>query len=324
MRLTEAIKRGTVLVVENYKMVATVYAVNVALAAIITVPLFSHLDRSLSLRGDRIDMAQSFSYEWWSEFDFKAEGLARTVRPSLSSGLAPLFENCEKLLTGDFPSFGPFVFALGLGYLFLAAFFNGGAIALFVDEKRSFSVSRFFSYSGYYFHHLFALSLTAVLLFFILYRVVNPLLFGLADALTAAWLSERSVWGINLIVYLLIFAFVVFFNMIFDYAKIIVVYEKKDSSWLCIWLAIKFAFRNLGSAVLLYLSLAAVGAAMVLLFGTLHGMTNSAGMLLMIIAVLIFQLFIVMKIAWRLVFYAAQFSFYQSGQDQVRKLRKIR
>ena len=325
MNVMNAFRRGLNLVAEHIKIVPIIYAINLTVAAVLAVPMFATLDGALSHRAANETMMQGFDHTWWSEFSFHADSFEKTFRPSLSSGFGPLFDNLELLLTGRFTNFGIWIFVLGLAYLMLVAFTNGGVIGTFIDEKRTFSVRRFFATSGYFFHHFFALALTAVLVFFLVYKFVSSFIFGIVDAVTASWVSEPAIWFLNLGGYLLLLVLVVFINMIFDYAKIIIVSEEKESSWLCIWLALKFAVPHLFKTSGLYYLLSGLGVLLVVVFGLLLTWIPSGTVFMLILAILVQQTFILAKIALRLSFYGAQLVLYQQHQEQttVRKKRKL-
>ena len=323
MGVTKIFQNGISLVLDKIKIIPIIYALNISLALALTIPMFLNLNHQIGYSGVRDEMAKSFNYDWWTQFSLNADGLDETIRPSLSGGYAALFDNLELFLTGKFFHFGSWIFVFGLCYLFLAAFFNGGTIATFADEKRSFSVGRFFSYSGHYFHHFFALAVTAILAFFLVYKFLSPVIFNIIDALTVSWMSERAVWFMNLLGYVVLLCVVIFINMVFDYSKIIIVVEKKESSWLCIWLAIKFVMRHFLQTSGLYLLLSLVGLVLVLVFGFIINIINPSQMLLIIIVFLLQQIFIWTKIWARLNFYGAQYLFYTTMNAQVRKLKKV-
>lgn len=323
MKVTKALQDGISLVSRNVRMVVVIYIVNISLALLLAIPVFSSLNRSIGKSAVREQLVQGFDYDWWAGFTFQAQGVEKTIRPSLSGGFGPLFDNLELLLTGRFTSFGVWILVFGLAYLFLAAFFNGGVIGLFADEKRSFTVGRFFSYSGFYFNHMFALALTSILVFFLVYKLISPALFGLAGNLTASWMSERAVWFVNLAVYLLLMFIIILANMILDYAKLIVIAEKKKSSWLCIWLGIKFIFKRFGRALSLYVLLSLISLAVVIVFGGILSFLNPSQIFILVIAFLFQQTFIFAKIWTRLNFYGAQLVFYQNEHTTVRKLKKV-
>ncbi len=321
MKIRDAFKQGVSLVVQNYKMMIVIYTVNISLALVLAIPMFLSLNESISKTGGRNEITESIHVEWWTEFQHSAEGIQQTIRPVLGSGFGMVFENLELLLTGRFDSFGAWIFVFGLVYLFLAAFFNGGAIGLFSDEKKTYSTSRFFSHSAFYYHHFFAIALTVLLLYFLLYRFVIGGMWTLLEGMETSMLMSRIIHYAGYAVVLLL---VVFFNMVMDYTKIIVVNEKKDSSWLCIWLSLVFIFKNFFKSWGLYLMLGVFSVALVLVAGFLISILNSQSILLSILVILLGQLYLFLKIGLRLAFYSAQTTFYQQQHLQTRKKRRIK
>ncbi|OGC08822.1 hypothetical protein A2V82_14775 [candidate division KSB1 bacterium RBG_16_48_16] len=323
MKTMEAVNKGISLVLRNAKMIPIIYAINLVLALTVAIPLYSTLAKSTNDKGVREQLRMGFDYTWWSEFYHEAHHIEKTVRPSLTGGFGPLFDNLEILLTGKVRQFGSWILLLGVGYLLLTAFLNGGVIGIYADEKRSFTVSRFFSNSGFYFHHFFALLLTAVLVYFAVYKFLSPAVFGLIDQLSSSWMSQKSVWYLNLFGYVILVLVIIFVNMVFDYAKIIVVAEGKASSWLCIWLAVKFIFKHFLGATGLYFLLAGIALLLVLVFGFLLNSIHPSGIATIILVMLFQQTFMLAKIWARLNFYGGQCVFYTNQPREERRLKKV-
>ena len=326
MKVFDAYRQGAALVVRDRKIVGIIYVMNLCVASLFAIPLFILFNKQVGTQVARDELAQSMSYSWWSSFEFSAKGLEETIRPALSGGFGPLFDNLELLLTGQFASFGWMIFTIGLAYIFLAAFFNGGAIAFFADERKVFTMGRFFSNAGLFFNHMAALAATSVLVFFLIHKLLNPAVFALVDGIVGDTLSQPKAWFINLIGYLIIFDLVFLITMILDYAKVIVISEKKESSWLCIWLAIKFIFANFLKTVGLNLLLVLSMALLVFVGGGILSIFSPSNVLLLIAAFIIQQLVLVAHIALRLTFYASETIIYQqqSATDVPVKKRKRR
>jgi len=327
MNIIKAIRNGLSIVFENIKMIPVVYIANISLALLLALPVFSLLNKEIGYQGIRDEMTQSFNYEWWSEFNLHAEGLEKTISPSLSGGFAALFDNFELLFTGKFTTFGLIIFMFGLAYIFLNAFFNGGILGLYADEKRTFSVSRFFSLSGFYFHHFFALALTAISIFFVFYKLIHPAIFHIIDHISANWMSEKAMWFANLAGYLIIALFILFIKIIFEYAKIILVVENKESSWLCIWLSFKFVVRHIIKTFGLYLVLIFAGLGFLFIFGFILELLQPKTVLLLLLIIIFQQFFIMLKIGLRFTFYGSQLELYRQYKPEmipVKKRRKVK
>jgi hypothetical protein len=312
MKVIEAFQQGAALVARDRKIIGVIYILNLCIAALFAIPLFVFFNKQVSALTARDELAFNMNYSWWSSFQFSAKGLEETIRPVLSGGFGPLFDNFELLLSGQFSSFGWMIFLLGIGYIFLAAFFNGGAIAFFADERKVLTMGRFFSNAGAFFNHMAALASTTLLLFFLFHKLINPAIFSLVDAIVGDTLSQSFAWFVNLIGYLIIFDLVFLFTLILDYAKIIVISEKKESSWLCIWLAVKFIFSNFLKTIGLNILLLFFGALIVGVGGGILSLLNPSNILLLIAAFIVQQLVIVAHIALRLTFYASETVLYQS------------
>ncbi|MBN1479407.1 hypothetical protein EH223_16440 [candidate division KSB1 bacterium] len=325
MKIWATIRHAISLVGQHRKMVGIIYLVNLCIGLVFSIPLFILFNRHVSTLTMRDDLLSGLHYSWWSSFNFSAQGLENSIRPSLSGGYGPLFDNLELLLTGQFHSFGWFVFFIALAYLFIAAFFNGGAISLFTDERKSFTTSRFFSGAGANFHHMAALATTSLLVFALLYKLITPLVFSLVDNIVGESTVQSFVWIINLAGYLVIFVLVFLITLIFDYAKVIVINDKKESSWLCIWLSVKFIFSNFFKTTGLN-SVLVLGAVIFVIVGGLFiSLVQPTQILLLILLTIIQQLFVLIKIGLRLTFYAAETHFFQqhvAAKAVVRKRKR--
>ena len=311
MKIMHALRHGLSLVSHFRKMIGIIYLINFCSALILAVPLFILFHGRVGSLAMREELLKGLPYSWWSSFHASAQGLENTIRPGLSGGFGPLLDNLELLVTGQIQSYGWFILAIALAYLFVAAFFNGGAIALFADERRSFSTGRFFSFAGTYFHHMAALAATACFVFALVYKVIYPLVFSLVDRIVSDSLSQHLAWIINFFGYGLILVFIFLLTLILDYAKVIVIFDKKDSSWTSIWLSAKFIFRNFAKTVGLNLTLVSLAVTLVLLGGFILSIINPSQFFTLIASVVLQQLFIIAKVALRLTFYASETALYQ-------------
>jgi hypothetical protein len=324
MNILSYIKNGVSLVSHYLKMILVIYAINFSLALLLAVPLFFSLSNQIGKQGVRDQLDNAFQYDWWNEFHFNANGIEETIRPTLSGGFAPLFDNLELMLTGHFNTFGVWILVFGFAYLCLSAFLNGGVIGLYAEERRSFSVSRFFSFAGLYFHHFFAITMTSVLLYFIVYKFLSIWIFAFIHLFTSAGMNDHLIWFIHLVGYCVVLVIIIFFNIVLDYTKIILVIEKKDSAWLSLWEAIKFIVKHFLQVLGLYSALAVIAIGMVLIFGLIFNALNHNPVFLVILLIIFQQVFILLKIGLRLTFYGSQLLFYQFGHSQERKLKKIK
>lgn len=318
--MISTIRSGLAAAARLRKAVGVIYLCNLTIAAALTLPLFALFHQKIGSLPARAEMSSGFSYSWWSAFNFRAEGLAATIRPSLSGGFGPIFDNLELLLTGNWTTFGLSLFIIAVLYVLLAAFFNGGAVALLVEEKP-FSMQRFFSQAGHFFHHTAALAVTLMLVFWGIYKGLAPLIFSLVDKITAGSLSQPFIWAINLIGYLVLIKVIFTVTLIFDYARVLLISEKKESSWLSIGHAALFVFRN-WRAFLLNALLVAFAVLLTLTAAALFSAVGSTSVVTMIIVTLLQQVFMLLLIGMRLTFYACEVVFYRSQLQAEQPIRK--
>ena len=323
MKMKTAFSQGFLQVFTYYKIIGVVFIVNIFAALMVAVPFAAQLDKQIATQSDA-EKLLTFDYSWWQELDLKEDGILQTLRPSISSGLGTLFDNAEIILTGQFSQISWAILSLAMVYLFVAAFLNGGILSLYLGEKRKFTVQRFFSYCGQYMNHMSAIVFTALLVFLVFYKLLQPGLFTLVDYLTLSNLNQTLVWFVNLGTFLILFLIMIFLDIIFDYAKIIVIQEKKNSSWLSIWLAIKFVFKNFRTVTGLYLSVFIVSGLSLLLLAWIITVVPSGTATMIILAILLQQAFILVQIIFKLGFYGTEVTLYLDRAGSAQKIRKIK
>lgn len=322
MKIISALKNGFTKVIESIKILLIIYAVNISLALLLAMPMFMTLKSDTEKRIVRESLAAGFDYQWWDEFEFKAEGIEETFRPTLVGGFGPIIDNLELLLTGEFSRLGLLIFLFGIMYLTVSSFFAGGALGIYEDEKRKYSVGRFFSHSAVYFNRFFSLTLTAVIVYVLIYKLLHYAIFGLVDRITVNFMSERSAFFVNLLGYLVILAVILFINILFDYAKAVVVVEKRQSAWEAVWWALKFVFKHFAKVAGLYLLVGIIGLAIATAFALILSAFTPTTITVLLFAILLQQIYIFVKIGIRLNFYACQLDMYNQGKALVRRLPK--
>ena len=322
MKIIALFKSGFSKLLANLKIILIIYIVNITLTILIAVPLYVSLRNDTAKREVRETLTSGFDYEWWNEFSFQAKGIEKTFIPSLESGFGPLLENFELILSGDFSRLGTLLFLLALVYMIINSFFAGGAIAIYADEKRKYSISRFFSNSAVFFNRYFSLTLTLLLLFILFFKVIHPAIFLFIKGITYNTISERLVFFLNFLGYLVFFILILFVNMVFDYAKVIVVVENRESAWQAIWWALKFVLKHFSKVMRLYYFLGLVAIGLAFTLALIQSVYNTSSVIVLVIAVIVQQASIFLKIGMRLLFYTAQLDMYLYGKSLVRRQPK--
>jgi len=296
------------------------YLSNVIFAAAVALPLFLTLNGQIAYLTMRSEIAQHPSYAWWSGFRFHDGCLAETMRPSLNSGFGPMLDNVELLFRGNFNSFGLTILFAGLAYIFLMAFLNGGALSQFIED-RGFSMQRFLGHSGHYLRHMSAFLTLQGLVLWGIYRGISPLLFSMIDSVTVASVSAPLVWFVNLAGYILVIKLVFIVVTLFDYARIILIAEKKTSSLTALGLSVKFVFSRLQPMGLNAL-LAGIAILMSTIAGTIFSIIHPSGLFMVILSFLLQQVYLFLLISMRVACYSTEVLLYQQQMAENQQVKK--
>lgn len=322
MKVSHAIRTGLRTVVGNPKVAVGVYLTNLSLAVLLALPMYQTLHGEFAHSAVRETMSVGFDYDWWTEFSARAQGLAKTFRPEVS-GLGPFFENAELLASGLFGRFGLLVFLVGLLYLVVNAFLVGGAMGCYAAERQKSTTARIFASGGQFFGRFLSLIAMAVVFYLIVYKGAGSLVHNVVGRISEGLATERAAFFVKAVGTLIILFLLTFVNMIFDYAKAVVVHENRQSAAEALWAATKFVMANLGKCLGLYWLVGSLGFLFVLLlFALVAGIPQSTGWGIAI-AALLFQLLIFVKVAVRLLFYASQLMAYRSAKAEVRRLPRV-
>lgn len=321
MPIKSALQKGFQLIFRNALAIVVFYLVNIILVAMLAIPLFSEMYRNLGDKSASSSMLAGFDTEWADSFAQSGSELARSLRVSVS-GPGMFLDNLEFFIHGAIRSYGWLILGLGLLYITLNALMLGGLIGIFGEEKRKFSIGRFFHLAGSYFNRFFSITATAALVYLLFYKLAILPLIRVFEALGNTFLSERAAVLTSWIGALLAFFILTLLNIIFDYGRIAVIKENKQSAWEAIWIGLKFIFRHFGQVLGIYYVLVAITVLLTLVFAGLFSSISQTGLLLIILAFLLQQVFIVVKIWLRLNFYGCQYEFYRGISEMALPRKK--
>lgn len=283
MSVLSAFKSGTARIWLHKRLVLWLYLLNLAFAAVLVFPL-----RKIVSQISKSDLADDFvsgfpmetGFEFWSQhsLEFKSLGLAAA--------------------------------GLGVLYLLVNIFLAGGIVAALAVERR-ISFRRFLNDSSRYFGRYFRL--------FILLGIVM----GLAVAGYDAWLSDlvddlqkEATTGRDSFLWRCLFVgglFIIltFTLMVFDYAKIRTVVERRRSVFLATLFALGFSLRRIWRTVPLFgLNLVIVGI-LFALYLLVENQLSNATVVSAVILFVVQQIFIVGRIWMRLSFFSTQMAYFR-------------
>ena len=277
--------------------------VGVPLALTLREMIADHLGASLAAAS----ATSGVNYDWWNEFLAQAAGLGQTFTPAIL-GFAAVLSNLSTVADAK-PL--PLVMATVIAmHIVLSVFLLGGVLDR-LARNRAIASFGFFSACGMYFFRFLRLGAIAAAFYWLLFARVHPWLFDdVYTSLTHDVSVERTAFLYRLLLYGLFAAVLLIVNMLFDYAKIRMVVEDRRSAIGALSAAARFIARQPGAALTLYLLNTLVFFAVIGLYALIAPGADGGFTLWM--ALLIGQLYIVLRIVVRLMFAASQIALFQS------------
>jgi hypothetical protein len=275
----------------NWKMILALLAANLLLSLPVVVPVFLLIvfTSGGTLAADRL-FADKLDVLWFIDvLNQQFPGAA------LETALAQV---------------GSLLAVMGVVYLFLNTFFAGAIIGVFNSVDGRFTMRKFGGEGAAYFWRFFRLLLISLFFYAAAFGVYLLARWPIDNAAEKASAFESVVykrWAAMALLALLW----MFVNMVFDYAKIATVVNDSKGMFRETFRALRFAFKNFFGAFGLYLLIALVGLGVFLVFNSLRWNVNQSSAIGVFLAIALGQLAIAGRMWNRLVFYAAELSFYK-------------
>ena len=215
------------------------------LALVLRGAIEAHLGRSLATEA----AADGVNYDWWQEFASQASGLGTTFSPAVL-GFAATLDNISSVLDAQ-GEIVPIVAAVAV-YLLAWTFLSGGILDRYA-RRRPTRAYGFFGAAGALFWRLLRLAVIAGLVYGFLFAYVHTWL--LDDAytrLTRDVSVERTAFFWRAAFYGVFGALLIAVNTVFDFAKIRLVVEDRQSAVGALRASLGFIARNTGRVAGLY------------------------------------------------------------------------
>ena len=322
-----ALSEGLARVRRSPGLVFLVLATNVFLAALLALPLHDRLSADLENREAAGSNLYGFDTAWFGVWHDGQAGAARDFGPEiLGAGFA--FRNLDLLLKGNLPaglfassgegeneaapaaSVDATVLGLGVVYLSLQTFLAGGLIGVFRAPQGGWSLRGLLHGSGFYFGRLLRVSLLALALAWLVFQLNAPFA-RWADHQAREAVSETTALAWSFGRHALLLLALLMVHVLSSYAKVIVVVEERSSALLAWVSSLGFCLRHAPRVLGHYFAVVFLGMAALWLFVAVDGLVPTTGYKTQVIALLLMQGFVLLRIALRLGLLAGQTALYR-------------
>lgn len=311
MTILSAIREGLRRVTTNPKLILFLWLFNFLMALPLTLIMSGQIESSLGASLVAEKMQKGFDLDWYEEFNHGAEALGKTFSPAVI-GIGPFLGNLESWLNGSLWANGAGIVGLGLSYMIVWLFLLGGILDRFARPEQRLTIERFFSAGGRYFLRLAILAALSGVFYFVVFTFIAPQLFALITNSTRDMTVEKTVFFMTAGAYLVVAFLLMLVNMIFDYAKIATVVHEQRNGFAAVLSGVQFVFSRPVKTFGLYLVL---GVFLLLALG-IYSLNppgaNQSSPLSIAFALLLGQIFLLLKLATRLTFFGGQMALYES------------
>jgi hypothetical protein len=278
--------------------------ISLPLALSLRTELMNHLGTSLAAES----AAEGVNYEWMQEFADQATGLGATFRPTVI-GFGAVLDNLSAFM--DASARPIVVIGAAATYLIVWLFLAGGIIDRYARDRPT-GTHGFFSASGGFFFRFVRLAIVMGVVYGLLFGVVHAWMFDrLYTRLVRNVNVERTAFLIRAGLYLVFGLLLAAANLIFDYAKVRAVVEDRRSALGAVTAAVHFVRRYAPAAVGVYAMNVTVFGLTLAIYALIAPRAGGTGGM-MWVGFAIGQLYVLMRLCVKLMFWASQTSLFQS------------
>jgi hypothetical protein len=309
MKILTAFRDGARCATAAPAVLAGVFVLTFLVALPLGLVLAGMIDQSLTGSEAAASAADGVNYEWWQEFEAQATGVGTAFTPR-TIGFGGILDNVNSVLNNvDHPMV---IAGAGAAYLLAWLFLVGGVIDRFARGRRV-RASAFFGTCGVFFFRFLRLGLVALAAYAVLFGWVHGWLFGgFYGWATHDLTVERTAFFLRFALYLVFGALLAAVNLLFDYAKVRAVVEDRRSMIGALMAAFRFIRRQPADTIGLYLLDGVLFAVLLGAYALVAPGAGRSGWPLWG-GLLLTQLYLLLRIWVKLVFYASEVSLFQAS-----------
>ena len=293
-------------------VVALVWIATTLVSVPLALTIRGDIERSLgnSLVADAA--ARGVNYEWMQEFASQTNGVASTFRPTIV-GFAAVLDNLSAYVDNVRR---PTAIAATTGlYVLLWTFLTGGVVERYASARRASPIGTFVRACGRYFFRFVRLEIATAFAYAALFGILHRLMFGsIYPRVVEGVTLERTAFFIRASFYVVFVVALAAVNLVFDFAKVRVVVEDRRSALVALAASWHFITRHTAAAIGIYLLDAIAFAVVLTVYSYVAPPGGGTGMMVWV-AFLIGQAYIVGRLSVRLLFFATETALFQGRHD---------
>ena len=229
MKILASYFNGFVLAYRAKKLITTIFLITLFLALIVAIPFGSTIEKKAGNSMAFYSLLKDFNYSVYQDFMNQFSG---SIYPFISVAIW-----------------------MGVFYLLFTIFFEGGILDILIRNERKYSLITFWGASARYFSRFLRLAVYSVVIQIVIAIAVYIPVINVLDLVSANAESEKTLFCILLSGVVIHLIFFIFILTVTDYAKIMMVENKKYKPLKTLFKSFGFVLRHFLSTYFLYLSL---------------------------------------------------------------------
>jgi hypothetical protein len=249
---------------------------------------------------------------WLAELQDEGGGLSSLLTPSRLSAAAP-FDNLESWFSGGLFQGNLGLVSLGIVFALLWTLMSGGVLCHLIVRERPAGLAALLSDGIRYLFRFLRLVLAAGVAYYLIYRF-SLWLFPWLETATRDVTVERTVLSINLLAAALVAFLLIVVKVTVDYAKISTVLEERRSMTGAALRGFQFVVTHPIRALGVYSIMGLLGLLLAAVFYTPAPGVGSPGVGSILIALVVGQLYLLLRWALRISLLGAESSVFQAAR----------
>ena len=266
MKILTSYFNGFVLAYRAKKLVTTIFFITLFIALIIAIPFGSTLGKKAGNSMAFVSLIKGFNFSVYQDFMNQFSG---SIYPFISVAIW-----------------------MGVFYLLFTIFFEGGVLDILIRNERKYSLITFWGAGARYFSRFLRLAVYSVVVQVVIVLAVYIPVINILDSVSANAANEKTLFYILLTGVIIHLIFFIFILTVTDYAKIMMVENKKYKPLKTLFKSLGFVLRHFLSTYSLYLSLLIMPVAIFIIYFWLEAQIGMSTGITIFIIFIVQQVFI--------------------------------